>query len=62
METDEVDTSSIPKKKKTEQEQWLVQVKRSNTKGKIKKKNVEDKLKQEEPETTKLQIQENVFD
>ena len=30
--------------------------------GQIKKKNVKDKQKQEEPETTKLEIQEYVFD
>ena len=33
METNEVDTASMPKKQKTEQEQQLVQVKRINTKG-----------------------------
>ena len=43
IETGEVGTASIPKKQKTKQEQQLVQVKRSNTKGKMKKKNVEKK-------------------
>ena len=62
METDEVDTTIMAKKKKIEQEQQLVQVKRSNTEGKMNKKNVEDQQKQEEPEKTKLQIQEYVFD
>ena len=62
METNEVNTGSMPKKKKIEQKQQLVQVKWSNTKGKMKKKNVEDQQKQEEPETTKLQIQEYLFD
>ena len=62
METDEVHTASMPKKQKIEQEQQLVQVKRSNTKGKMKKKNVKEKEKQEEPEITKLEIQEYVFD
>ena len=54
METDEVDTTIMAKKKKIEQEWKLVQVKSINTKGKMKKKNVEDQQKQEEPETTKL--------
>ena len=62
METDEVDPTIMAKKKKIEQEQQLVQVKRSNTEGKMNKKNVEDQQKQEEPEKTKLQIQEYVFD
>ena len=31
-------------------------------KGQMKKKEVKDKHKQEEPETTKLEIQEYVFD
>ena len=43
METDEVDTASMPKKQKVEQEQQLVQVKRSSMKGQMKKKSVKDK-------------------
>ena len=43
METDEVDTSSMPKKQKTEQEQKLVQFKRSNTKDKYEGANEEEK-------------------
>ena len=45
METDEVDTTSMPKRYKIEQEQQLVQVKRRNTNGKMNKKNVKDKHK-----------------
>ena len=45
METEEVDTTSMPKRQKIEQEQQLVQVKRRNTKGQMKKKNVEKKQK-----------------
>ena len=62
MGTKEVDTNGMPKKLKTKQEQQLVHVKRRNTKRQMKKKNVEDQQKQEDPETTKLQIQEYVFD
>ena len=62
METKEVDKSSMPKKQKIEQGQQLVQVKQSNTKGQMKKKNMEKKQKQEEPEVARIQIQEYVFD
>ena len=62
METDEVHTASMPKKQKFEQEQQLVHVKRSSMRGQIKKKNVKDKQKQEEPKIAKLEIQEYVFD
>ena len=61
METNEVDTSSMPKKQKVEKGQQLVQVKISGMRGQMKKKNVKDKQKQEVPETTKLEIQEYVF-
>ena len=62
MEIEEVDMESMPKKHKIEQGQQLVVVKKSNTKGKMKKKNMEKKQKQEEPDEAKLQIQEYVFD
>ena len=61
METNEVDTARMPKKKKIEQEQQLVQVKGSSMRGQMKNTNVKDKQKQEYPETTKLEIQEYVF-
>ena len=54
MDTDEVDTDSMPKKQKVEQGQQLVQVKRSGMRGKMKKKNVKDKQEQEEPKIAKI--------
>ena len=62
MDTEEVDATSMPKRQKLEQGKQLVQVKKGNTKGYMKKKNMEKKQKQKEPEAAKLQIQEYVFD
>ena len=62
MDTEEVDTASMPKRQKIEQGQQLVQVKKGNLKGQMKKKNMEKNQKQEEPKVAKLQIQEYVFD
>ena len=48
MVKEEVDTARMPKKQKIEQEHQLVQVKKRNTKGHMKKNNMETKQKQEE--------------
>ena len=49
MEIQEVDTASMPKNMKTEQEQQLVHVKRRNTKRKMKQKNVEKNKNRKSP-------------
>ena len=48
MDTEEVDTSSTPRKQKTKQEGQMVKVKKSNMKG---------KKKQEQPKLTGLELQ-----
>ena len=62
MDTEEVDTASMPKRQKIEWGQQLVQVKRGQEKGQVKKKNLVKEQQQEEPKRTELQIQEYVFD
>ena len=62
MDTEEVDMASMPKNHKIEWGQKLVQVKKGQAKGRVKKKNLVKEKQQEEPKTTKLQIQEYVFD
>ena len=56
MDTEEVDMASMPKRQKIEQGKQLVQIKMGNTKGQMKKKNMEKKQKQEELKAAKLQI------
>ena len=46
MDTDEIYTASTPKKQKVEQEQHIVQVKKINMRGHVKKNNVKGKHKQ----------------
>ena len=53
MDTEETDTASTPKKHKIEQEVQMVQVKKSNVKG---------KQKQEKSKVIGLELQEYVFD
>ena len=57
-----MDTASMPKKQKIQWGQQLVQVKRGQAKGHVKKKNLVKEQQQEEPKTAELQIQEYVFD
>ena len=61
MDTDEIDTASMPKKKNVEQEQQIVQLKKISMKGKVKKKNVKGKQRQEESKAARLELQEYVF-
>ena len=56
MDTKEVDTGSMPERQKIKQGKQLVQVKKGNTKGQMKKKSMEKKQELEELEETKLQI------
>ena len=62
MDTDDIDTSSTPKNHKVELEQQIVQVKKSGMRGQMKMSNGKGKQKQEEPITTRLELQEYVFD
>ena len=62
MEIEEVDIANMPKKQKIEWGQKLVQVKRGQAKGHVKKNNLAKEQQQEEPKTVELQIQEYVFD
>ena len=62
MDTKEMDMNSIPKKQKREQGQQLVLVKGSQEKGHVKKKDLVEEQQQKDPKTTRLQIQEYVFD
>ena len=61
MDTEEVDTTSTPKRQKVEQEKQMVQVKNSSMKGQVKKSNVKGKQKQEESKKDGLEFQEYVF-
>ena len=56
MDTEEVDTTSILKRKKIERGQQLVHVKKGHAKGQMKKKNLEKEQQQEDPKTAELQI------
>ena len=67
MEIKEVDTASIPKRQKVEQEKQVVQVKNSSMRGQVKKTSEKGKLKQgkqkqEQSKAAGLELQEYVFD